>query len=90
LFLLDNSVPLQCIALTTIRFVETYILQQIGWLPSGFKWTVLDSVGHPTPEIPAYTGKNSEFLRKINQPYEPNIRDQDARNYALLIPLCRP
>ena len=53
------------VALTTIRFVETYILQQIGWRPYGFEWTVQGSVGHPTPEIPAYTGKNSAFHREL-------------------------
>ena len=54
------------VALTTIRFVETYILQQIGWLPSDFKWTVLDSVGHPTLQITIIIAKNVVLRCKIN------------------------
>ena len=32
------------VALTTIRFVENFILQQIGWRLYVFEWTVVDTL----------------------------------------------
>ena len=52
------------VALTTFRFVETYILQQIGRRACLYQWTVLDNVGHPTAQIALYSAKCATPQRK--------------------------